>query len=181
MEIKIKYADVLLKVAPLPKRQAEALQIYNGILTRNPGRDDVRRKQMELKIAMGRLRDEGAEADLKILLNMDENKNDGNLLFLMGRCCEDGKNDVDAVKWYRKAIEHNAPQRIEAYQRLATLLRGRLNRTQRMPIKPSKRWSSPPPRITSSTWSEVVIVANLACRRAEADFQKALELAEGSA
>ena len=52
------------------------------------------------------MRDQGAEADLKILLNMDENKNDGNLLFLMGRCCEDGKNDVDAVKWYRKAIEH---------------------------------------------------------------------------
>ena len=29
--------------------------------------------------------------------------------------------------WYRKAIEHNAPQQIEAYQRLATLLRGQLN------------------------------------------------------
>ena len=25
---------------------------------------------------------------------MDENKNDGNLLFLMGRCCEEGKNDA---------------------------------------------------------------------------------------
>ena len=53
VEIKIKYADVLLKAAPSPKRQDEALQIYTGILTRDPGREDVRRKQMELKIAMG--------------------------------------------------------------------------------------------------------------------------------
>ena len=55
VEIQIKYADVLLKGTPSPKRQAEALQIYAGILRRNPGRDDVRRKQMELKIAMGHL------------------------------------------------------------------------------------------------------------------------------
>ena len=98
---RIKYADALLKADPSPKRQDEALQIYAGILRRNPGRDDVRRKRMELKIAMGRFhdgRDGAAEADLKILLNREENKNDGHLLFLMGRCCEDGKNDEDAVE-----------------------------------------------------------------------------------
>ena len=125
--VKLKYADAILKVAPLPKRQAEALQIYNEVLTSNPGRADVRRKQAKLKFTMGRLRDNGAEADLTILLNMPENKTDGDLLFLMGRCCEDGNNDVNAVMWYRKAIEHNAPQRIEAYQRLATLLRSQLD------------------------------------------------------
>ena len=57
MEIKIKYADALLKAAPLPKRQEEALQIYSEVLTRNPGREDVRRKRVALKIAMGRLHD----------------------------------------------------------------------------------------------------------------------------
>ena len=97
VDVKIKYADTLLKVAPLPKRQAEALQIYGEILTQSPGRDDVRRKQVALKFAMGRLRDSGAEADLTILLNRAENKNDGELLFLMGRCCEDNDNDVKAV------------------------------------------------------------------------------------
>ena len=30
---------------------------------------------------------------------------------------------MKAEKWYRKAIKHDAPQQIEAYQRLATLLR----------------------------------------------------------
>ena len=68
---------------------------------------------------------------MKILLDMEKNKNDGHLLFLMGRCCEAGKNDEEAVKWYRKAIEHNAPEQIEAYQQLATLLRDQLNQARR--------------------------------------------------
>ena len=108
-EIKIKYADALLKAAPLPRRQDEALQIYSEVLKRDPGRADVRRKRAELNFARGRLRDAGAEADLKILLNLDEYKNDGNLLFLMGRCSEDGGNDASAVTSYQKAIAANAP------------------------------------------------------------------------
>jgi cellulose synthase operon protein C len=120
-DIQIKYADMLLKALPLlPKRQADALEIYNGILTRNPGRDDVRRLQMELKFAMGR---EGAESDLNILLSKPENKNDGALLFLMGQSSEISKNDVKAKESYEAAIKCNAPQKIEAYKRLAILLR----------------------------------------------------------
>lgn len=61
--VKLKYADVILKVAPLPKRQAEALQIYNEVLTQNPGRADVRRKQALLKFAMGRLTGAGRRLD----------------------------------------------------------------------------------------------------------------------
>ena len=84
-------------------------------------------KRAKLTFAMGRLRDAGgAEADLKILLNLDKYKNDGHLLFLMGRCSEDGGNDASAVTSYRNAIAQNVPQRIEAYQRCATLLRSQL-------------------------------------------------------
>jgi cellulose synthase operon protein C len=122
VETKIKYADTLLKAAPSPKQQNEALQIYAGILRRYPARPDVRRKQMELKVAMGNLADQGAEADVKMLLALDENKNDGHLRFLMGRCREAGKNDEDAVKWYQEAIALKAPERIEAYQQLAMSL-----------------------------------------------------------
>ena len=132
-EIQIKYADALQNQAPSPKRQALARQIYSDILTRFPGREDVRKRQMDLKFAMGELRGQGAEADLKILLNKPENKSNGNLLFLMGRCAEDGKNDVEAKNWYEAAIKHHAPQKMEAYQRLAILLRSpeRLNQPQR--------------------------------------------------
>ena len=137
---------------------------------------------MDLKIAMGRFhdqRDGGAEADLKILLTRDKNKNDGNLMFLMGRCCEEGKNDVNAVSWYRRAIEHNAPQQIEAYQRLATLLRGQLNEAKDADQAIDKMVKSAPKNY-------LVYLARGRYRRqfsllgSRADFQKALELAEGA-
>ena len=110
---------------------------------------------------------------------MEENKNDGNLLFLMGRCCEEGKNDANAVKWYRKAIEHNAPQQIEAYQRLATLLREPAQPTQRCrsshrrdgPVRPQEL-----PRLPGRGRYR----RQFGLPESEADFQKALELAEGS-
>jgi cellulose synthase operon protein C len=122
-EIQVKYADMLLKGTPSPQKQATALERYADVLRRFPGREDVRRRQMELKFAMGRLTDAGAAADLQILLTLPQNKTDGNLLFLMGRCCEEGKNDVEAKRWYEEAIEHDSPRKVEAYQRLATLLR----------------------------------------------------------
>ena len=116
---------------------------------------------------------------MNILLNREENKNDGNLLFLMGRCCEDGKNDVDAVKWYRKAIEHNAPQQIEAYQRLATLLRGQLN-------QPKDADQAIEEMVQSAPKNYLVYLERGRYRRqfglpeSGADFQKALELAEAT-
>ncbi len=55
-------------------------------------------------------------------------------MFLMGRCCEASRSAAikpedrraEAVKWYRDAIENHTPEPIEAYKRLATLLRGQL-------------------------------------------------------
>ena len=176
-EIKLKYVEALLKAAPLPKRQEESVQIYSEVLTRNPGRADVRRKLAELKFAMGRLRDAGAEADLKILLNLAENKNDGNLLFLMGRCWqEDSGNDLNAVTWYQKAIAQNAPQRIEAYQRCASLLRSQLG-------QPKEADQMIEEMVKSAPDNYLVYLERGRYRRqfglsgSGADFRKALELA----
>lgn len=179
VEIKIKYADTLLKAAPLPRRQAEALQIYSAVLTRSVGREDVRRKRIALKTAMGRLGDADTETDLKILLNLEQNKNDGDLMFLMGRCCEEGHNDVNAVMWYRKAIEHNAPQRIEAYQRLATLLRSQLD-------QPKDADQAIEEMVKSAPENYLVYLERGRYRRqfglpgSGVDFRKALELAGSS-
>ena len=183
-DIREKYADALLKAASLPSKQQqfEALQIYASIIRRNPGDNDVRRKQMELKVAMGRFHDDrggAAEEDLKTLLKADESENDGKLLFLMGRCCEEGKNDEAAVTWYRKAIEHNAPQQIEAYQRLATLLRGQLN-------QPTDADQAIEEMVQSAPKNYLVYLERGRYRRqfdlpeSGADFRKASELAEAS-
>ena len=123
IDIKIKYADLLHTYSPSPIRQTTALEIYGGILKRFPGREDVRRKQMEVKFAMGRFRDEGAIADLNILLSKPENQQNGDLLYKMGVCCEESRRDAKARDYYREAIAHNAPKKIDAYQKLAALLR----------------------------------------------------------
>jgi tetratricopeptide (TPR) repeat protein len=177
VEIRIKYADALLKADPSIKRQDEALQIYASIQTRHVGRADIRRKQMQLKI--DKLNFAAAEADLTILLEMDENKNDGHLLFLMGQCREIGKNYVDAVEWYQQAIANNAPEQIEAYQQLAFLLHGPLE-------KPGDADKAIDEMVRSAPKNYLVYLARGRYRRqfrlpeSGADFQRALELAEGS-
>ena len=135
-ETRIKYADALLKASRSLAAQAEADQIYSGILKRSEGREDIRRSLIELKFEMGRLvssngREDGADVHVKILLDTAGHENDPHLLYLMGRCEEAKGNDATAVKnameMYRKVLElKNAPDRIDAGERLATLLRDKL-------------------------------------------------------
>ena len=78
-EIKIKYADTLLKVSRSLPAQSEAARIYLGIFRQSEGREDVRRWLMELKFDMGHIvsgggGENGADVDLKILLEMPKNK-----------------------------------------------------------------------------------------------------------
>ena len=118
-DVKIKYADTLTKGSTSLKKQTAALQLYAEVLRQYPGREDARRRQMELKFAMGLLRDSGAEADLQMLLSLPQNETDGNLMYLLARCREEGKNYQDARKWYESAIKHDATRKIEASERLA--------------------------------------------------------------
>ena len=148
VEIEIKYVGALLETSKSLNAQAEAAQRYNNILKRDQGREDVRRLLLQLKVDMGRFlstygQDNGADADLKILLG--SSPNDGKLLYLMGRCYEEQAGDLtapaeavseyqkaaleNAVSRYEKATKSDAPERIEASERLATLLRSkRLNK-----------------------------------------------------
>jgi cellulose synthase operon protein C len=177
-EIKFKYANMLVQWSPSPQKQLAALKLYGEVLRQLPGREDVRRKQMELKFAMGQLRDAGAEADLQILLNLPQNKTDGDLWFMMGRCREDAKNDVDARTCYETAINHNAPQKIDAYERLAFLLRSP-NRVN----DPKAGDSAVDEMVRSAPDDYHVYLARARYRRqfglpdAKADIEKALKLA----
>ena len=138
LEIQIEHADTLLKTSNSLIAQSEALQTYDNVLKQAQGRIDVRRKLMQLKIDMGHFisssgQVNGADFDLKVLLkessprpNDPLSSSDGELQFLLGRCYEEKKEDPtaleNAVSMYRRAIENNAPQRIEAGERCATLL-----------------------------------------------------------
>ena len=54
LECKVKYADALVNVSRSLATQAEAAQIYYGVLVKAAGRDDVRLKLMKLKYDMNR-------------------------------------------------------------------------------------------------------------------------------
>jgi predicted Zn-dependent protease len=119
LDVKMKFADALLKVAKTPKRQAQALEIYSDIVKRDPGREEAHRRLMELQIELQQFSE--ARGELSILLRTAPG--DGHLQFLMGMCCENARDDSNALDHYQKAIECNAPERFEAYQRRASLLR----------------------------------------------------------
>ena len=190
VEVKIKYADALLKADPSPKRQDEALQVYASILKKYAARADVRRKQIQVQIDKGDFR--AAEAGLKILLTNAEDENDGHLMFLMGKCCEASRTAAqpqdrseEAVERYRSAIKNNAPEQeqIDAYQQIAALLRGSLN-------KPRDADQAIEAMVQSAPKNYLVYLARgrylhqLGSPKSEAesqaDFQKARELAEDS-
>jgi len=140
VDVRIKYANALLKVDKSPRRQNEAIQIYAEIVKqgslKQTQREDARRRLMQLKIdslqfKSGPRGDDGADVDLDILLNTSPD--DGKLLFLRGRCYEAAGTEKDyekAEQKYEQAIQHKADQWIEAYQRRAILLRDHLNRPE---------------------------------------------------
>jgi tetratricopeptide (TPR) repeat protein len=131
LDVQFQYANLLLEISRTPKQQDQALGIYYAILRRSPGLVTVRKRLMELLLEIGRY--ERVQDQLQILLGPDplEKSKDGSLLFLMGRCYQEARdrtNAEKAEKYYQAAIEQNAPQRIEAYQRRAILLRDQLGR-----------------------------------------------------
>ena len=126
-DVQMKYADVHLKVADTFSRRSEALQIYSDILKRFKGRADVRRRQLDLRVEMGDFGN--ARTDVSILLKTTPA--DGKLLYMMGRCCEEAKDDTEAVRYYREALANGAPEPIDIYTRLALVLRDRLNQEKK--------------------------------------------------
>ncbi len=128
LDVQFKYANLVLERAKTPSRIAEAIAIYRGILVREAGNKDVRRRLMQLEFEGGQF--QRAQEDLQILLEdprePDPLENtDGDLQSQMGQCYEETGGDANAEKYYRAAIKHKASKRHEVYQRLANLLRGR--------------------------------------------------------
>jgi tetratricopeptide (TPR) repeat protein len=120
-DVQLKYANAILKLDGSQRRAREALEIYEDIVRRFPGRDDVRRLAAERIVDLGGVGSEKLRGHLKILLG--KVKDDGHLEYLMGRCDEQENEFARAAEYYRAAIEHGAPERLEAAQRLAMLLR----------------------------------------------------------
>jgi cellulose synthase operon protein C len=127
IDTKIQYADLLGK-SDNGLKQQEAIALYSGILKRYAGLTKVRRKRMALLYKLKVFR--AARSDLSTLLpkpqddgKLQVDKGDVELLFNMARCCEAEEDEKNAAIYYRAAIDNHASEQLEAYQRLASLLR----------------------------------------------------------
>jgi tetratricopeptide (TPR) repeat protein len=123
-----RYALVLASetLANSPVARTRALAVADKALIHDPDRNDVRRKAIGLAMVLGDF--DAARSHLTTLL--DREPDDAELEFLLGKCEEENRQFHKATAWYEKVIKH-APHRIDAYVRLADLLRSRLDQPQR--------------------------------------------------
>ena len=114
------------EIATTSKARIQALAVLEKALLRDPGRDDARRRAARLAMDLNQLPD--ARGHLEILLK--STPEDGESELLLGRCLEADGKFTEASTRYESARKHQ-PGLIEAYSRLANLLRDRLGENAR--------------------------------------------------
>ncbi|MGO8751158.1 MAG: tetratricopeptide repeat protein [Thermoguttaceae bacterium] len=121
-------ADFGLLMADLPGGRFGAYQAMERALWLDPSRTDVRRRLAAIEIEMGR-GDRGRFKDARehLGLLLDESPQDPDLLLLLGRC-QEGLEQYDSAQETLRKVIGLAPQQLEAYGRLASLLRDRLEK-----------------------------------------------------
>jgi tetratricopeptide (TPR) repeat protein len=106
------------KMAVTPKACTRALFVLEEVLAKLPERRDLRLRLIRLALALPRRK--VAREHLTRLTQT--NPDDGEAEFLLGQLSESEEAWPQAAKWYRQAVRH-APQQIDAYVRLADVLR----------------------------------------------------------
>jgi predicted Zn-dependent protease len=123
-EAKIRYANLLEKLATSPRALYSAAELLEDVLRREPqGHDDLRRRLIQLDVKLNLL--DQAFEHIKILGQKSDN--DPELDFFKGRYHEARGDYVVAVDLYKKSIKAK-PDQIDPYERLALVLRDQLNR-----------------------------------------------------
>jgi tetratricopeptide (TPR) repeat protein len=122
VDARARCAELLARL-PAPAARDRALEMFGGVLRRQPGRDDVRRRLVRVALDLGRYGD--AEAQLAALRKAAPD--DGELDYAEGRCREARRELSRAAESYARAVERD-PHQTDAYVRRARLLRQRLNR-----------------------------------------------------
>jgi tetratricopeptide (TPR) repeat protein len=121
-EARAEYGSLLETTSDTPAARREAIAAFEAILLDDPGRTDIRKRVVALRIE----RQEYEEALGSLELLRQATPDDADVAFQSGLCLEARLEYPLAVKEYRHAIKI-APAGLAAYVRLAQLLRRRLN------------------------------------------------------
>jgi tetratricopeptide (TPR) repeat protein len=123
VDARVRYGQLVERQAKTPRDLQQAVAVYEEALRRNPDLHDVRRRVAELDT---RLNNHAAAYDhLRVL--RQELPDDIDVEYWLGRAHETRAESAQAAKAYESVIRR-APERIEAYVRLAGLLRTRLGK-----------------------------------------------------
>jgi tetratricopeptide (TPR) repeat protein len=116
------YGRLLERRAETPHEHGRAAAVYQQVLARDPGRQEVRRRLAVQELRLG-LFEEG-RADIELLLR--ERPDQGDLEALLGVCFEVAGEPHRAAAAYDQALRHDPGQR-DVSLRLARLLHEKLN------------------------------------------------------
>ncbi len=120
-EAMARYGQLLDTLAASTKERLRAMLVLEQVLRREPTREDVRRRVVDIALSEGFKRYKDARYHLEILLK--SHPDDGKLLAQLGLCQESEEQWEQAVKSYQKAVE-KSPDRVDGYVSLARVLRG---------------------------------------------------------
>jgi tetratricopeptide (TPR) repeat protein len=122
-ETRARHGLLFARLARTPEDQWQAYLTLEEILRQDPGRQDIRRRAVELAKRAGRY----AEAEEHLQALLAASPADAALEMEIGQCREARESFEDAAAWYAKSLDH-APKNTDAAAALADLLRRRLNR-----------------------------------------------------
>lgn len=124
-----RYGLLLSRLASQPQARAQALEVLEQVLRRDPSRADVRRQLVDIAMHPQLARYADAREHLEILLRAPAAA-DGALYPRLAQCCAAGGDFAQAARHYEQAIDRD-PAAVECYVALADLLRRRLDNAAR--------------------------------------------------
>ena len=103
----------------------QVFMVFEEVLRNDPTREDIRRRQVEIAMALGRIPD--ALAHVKVL--RQSHPTDARLSYLAGCCLESLLDHEAAAEAWQSAIDHDST-RVDAYARLARVWHEHLDRPE---------------------------------------------------
>lgn len=189
LDAQVNFAKVLLERSSTPARVTQAMRIYQDVLGRQPGRDDVRRSLVELQVErMGEQGGSSLAADVKANLTTLQRKspNDGDLAYLIGRSRQASGEAQEALQAYEDAVAKKSKDRFDARRRMADLYRGEALNSPADADRVIDEMVKEEPgdfraHLTRGLYRTRLLKAGEDASAAEADFQEAIRLAPAEA
>ena len=164
--------DMIVDLAPNPQSAGKAFGVFEELLRDEPNRPEARRRLIDVAMGIGRWSD--AEAHVRYL--QESSPQDATLWDLLGRCQAVSGKDKEAKECFEQAIKLK-PDLLEAYSRLASILRQRLSSNKEADACMKKLVTVNPKSAKAHLLNGIYLMGTGATEKAMASAQRVLKLA----